>query len=276
MMKFLPLLALLSLPVTAQEPPKDQDREVRIYFLDFAEPRRALQDVTASIVIETRSGAATTVLVPLSTAGHAGSSPAPLGAIRGLTGTPYFVELEIPGLPPSEWRPAAEGSPRSPERSKLSARQVLSRAHAGPRFSKVLPSTFFKEPFTATITFRLGDETAISEEFQHPSQPPAQAAAQALELFKSIGKQTEAGKPYTDVKPASENLLKELDQLAPAGFQDDSGALERNRQWCLSTARAIEDACDRANPGLILNFSTQALPQMNQIVTALAPPKGSP
>jgi hypothetical protein len=73
-----------------------------------------------------------------------------------------------------------------------------------------------------------------------------------------------------EMKPAVTQLKRRLAQLAPAGFEDASGRFELDRQWCVSLARKIDDACDEGDDGQVLALSQQCGPRLKQMQSFLA------
>jgi hypothetical protein len=69
-------------------------------------------------------------------------------------------------------------------------------------------------------------------------------------------------------------LMRDLSKLAPAGFEDGSGAVEKDRQWCLALARAVEDACYQGNTARIEELSRQCEPRLKEMQSQLAKLKG--
>jgi hypothetical protein len=254
-----------------------ESRDVRIYFIERSNPPRSLKDVSVSLTVTSDSGTESTALIPL----VEGKSPSPEeqiggGMLRGVSGTPYFVELAVEPskvVAPKEPGASAESSAGPRADGLLSPAEALKRAHRGAYFGRSLPASLFSAPYRATITIRLGNEASTSEEFQNPSPTPRVAAEGALSSTRLLWKLAEAGGTFSALKPVASAFLKQLDQLAPAGFADDSGALEQDRQWCLGLGRAIEDACDRGNTGLVQNLAAQCEPRLKNIQSRLAPRK---
>src|SRR5258706_13044628 len=93
----------------AQDKTQAEVREVRIYLLDRVSPDRALKDSVAVLTVERRGGRGTSYLLPRVEKAAALSAEAAPGPIRGLLGSPYFVELVVgEGWP----APARGGTPR--------------------------------------------------------------------------------------------------------------------------------------------------------------------
>jgi hypothetical protein len=237
-------------------------------------PARSLKGAVASLVVERESGESATYLLPLveQTSPDSGTAP---GMIRGLVGTPYFVEMWIedgkakpgpraPGLAP--------GKPGHPAPGHLlTSEEVLHRAHRGPCFQQRIPASLLTGPYQATITVRLENETISSEQFQSPSSPPKEAAAGALQAVEALWTHVEAGAKFMELKPLARDFTRNLEMLAPTGFACDRGAFEDDRQWCLSLGRAIEKACDQGNTGMLQNLSAQCKPPLHRMQEYLEP-----
>jgi hypothetical protein len=263
--------ALLSSEASAET------RDVRVYFLERATPARSLKGAVASLVVERDSGESATFLLPLveQTSPDSGREP---GMIRGFVGTPYFAELILDDgkakagrEPRSEGQtPAGPGHP--PPGRLLSAEDVLRRAHRGPCFEQKIPASILSGPYQATLTIRLESQTISSEEFQSPAFPPKQAASAALRAVESLWSHVEEGGKFMDLKPLAREVMRNLAMLAPAGFKDDAGSFEQDRQWCLALGRAIEKACDEGNTGLVQNLSTQSKTRLQRMLEYLETP----
>jgi len=274
-MKTFPLAAAL-LACFGAVLPADQDktetREVRIYLLDRAKPDRDLKDAVAVLMIEQPNGRGKTFLLPRVAKGTPtpGEDRAP-GMIRGLSGTSYFVELQT--------GEAAEagGRPEQPEEKKASAapsgREVLERVHRhGVYFAQAIPASLVSGNFTATVTIRLANVTFSSEEFQGPRAAGSldEVAARVDQSLTTLKTKAEEMAGFMDLKPASGKLKRELSQLAPAGFEDGSGAFELDRQWCLALARHIDDACDKGDDARIRELSQECGPRLKAMQSMLA------
>jgi hypothetical protein len=191
--------------------------------------------------------------------------------IRGLVGTPYFVEWIVEDGKGKAGRESprqgvAPGKPGHPAPGQaLTAEEVLRRAHRGPCFHQKIPAHLLSGPYQATITVRLENETVSSEEFQSPSSPPKEAVAQALRDVDALWNHVEGGAKFMELKPLAQDFMKHLAMLAPAGFADDVGSFEKDRQWCLSRGRAIGRACDEGNTGLVQNLSGQCKPRLHDM-----------
>ena len=284
-MKTLPLaaLALVAGVAFAQED-KPETREVRIYLLDRTVPERDYKDAAAVLTIERPStGKGRTFLLPRVAKG----TPTPgedraTGMIRCLPGTPYFVELQT-----GEAAPAAEKADKveapadkKKEGAPLSGTEVLKRVHAkGAYFVQKIPADALTGTYTATITLRMGNLTYTSEEFQGPRPEKVSMDDVAGKVDQSLaGLKTKAEEEtgFMDLKPAVTQLRRELSQLAPAGFEDGTGAFELDRQWCLTLARNIDEACDRGNTARVLELSQQCGPRLKNMQTMLAGTRKEP
>ena len=115
------LLAGLAFALADQD--KTETREVRIYLLDRARTDRDLKDAAAVLTIEQPTGRGRTFLLPRVAKGTPtpGEDRAP-GMIRGLAGTPYFVELQT-GEPAG----AARSETPEAEPAAKSGQEVLRR-----------------------------------------------------------------------------------------------------------------------------------------------------
>jgi len=257
-----------------------ETREVRIFLLDRTTPERAVKDAAAVLTLERKSGRGETFLFPRATkeAPAMGAEP---GMIRSLVSTPYFVEFSLedpapaPGREETKKPDAADGAtePKQP----LSSDEVLRRARKGTWFSRRMPVSAFSEPFTATVTIRLGNLTFTSEEFQGPRSAhdtPKEAAARVDRSLETLRERIKDSAGFMDLKPVVGELTRELSKVAPAGFEDGTGAIERDRQWCLAMARAMGDACDQGNTERIRELSLQCGPRMKQMQETLAQMKG--
>jgi hypothetical protein len=250
-------LAALLLGLAAVGPdPAEETRDVRVYLIDRTTPERDFKDAVAVLTIERPSGRGRTFLLPRADA----ACDETTGLIRGLPGTPYFVEMN-----------SGDGTPPAKEETK--AGEILRRVHQSGCFAGKIPASLVSEPFTATITIRLGNLTFTSEEFQGPrtkSDDLPDAAARvdrSLALLKERAGQL-AG--FMDLRPAVVELLRDLARLSPAGFEDVTGAFERDRQWCLAQARAIEKACYDGDTTRIVELTQLCGPRLQEMKTTLA------
>jgi hypothetical protein len=267
------LLALASsAPVRelrGQERKEEETREVRVYLIDRASPDRVYKDAVAVLTIERPSGRGRTFLLPrVDLVATPGEKPAGPGLIRGLMGTPYFVELNV-----GDTAPAAREKEEEPKDKEVSSGEILRRVHHGACFTKKIPAGLVTEPFTATVTIRLGDLTFTSEEFQGPrtaKDAPREVAARVDRLLAGLTDRARSGASFMDLRPAVVELTRDLSKLAPQGFEDGSGAFELNRQWCLSQARAIERACYDGNHEQIVELSQKCGPRLSEMTAALA------
>jgi hypothetical protein len=284
-MKTLPLAALtLVAGVAFADQDKSETREVRIYLLDRTAPDRDYKDAAAVLTIERpTTGKGRTFLFPRVAKGI----PTPgedraTGMIRCLPGTPYFVELQTgEGAPAAKPEAAPEKEKvKGKEGAPLSGTEVLKRVHArGAYFVQKVPADLLTGTYTATITLRVGSQTYTSEEFQGPRPENVTLDDVAAKVDQSLaGLKTKAEEQtgFMDLKPAVTQLRRELAQLAPAGFEDGTGAFELDRQWCLTLARNIDEACDRGNTARVLELSQQCGPRLKNMQTMLAGTKKEP
>src|SRR6185295_669375 len=127
-------------------------------------------------------------------------------------------------------------------------------------FARKLPLSALSAPFTATVTIRLGNLTFTSEEFQGPragDERTEEIAARVGRTLEALRERSKDEVVFMDLRPVVVELLRDLSKLAPAGFEDGSGAVEKDRQWCLAMARAIEDACYQGDAARIQELSLQ-------------------
>jgi hypothetical protein len=266
------LLGLLSAgrdaDLRAQERSEGETREVRVYLIDRTRPDREFKDAVAVLTLERPSGRGRTFLMPR-TAKH--EAPPAAGLIRGLTGTPYFVELNLGDAAPE---PAANG-----EKQETPAGGILRRVHQGAFFAQKVPAALVSEAFTATITIRMGDLTFTTEEFQGPRSPkdaPDQAMERIERSLAVLKERAEEQAGFMDLRPSVVDLLRDLSRLAPAGFEDVTGAFELDRQWCIAQARAIEKACYSGDTGWISELTLTSGPRVRQMKSVLARWKEKP
>jgi len=281
-MKMLPLAALLLLTagIASADQDKPETREVRIYVLDRAVADRNFKDAAAMLTLEQPSGRSKTFLLPRVAKG----TPTPdedraTGMIRGLTGTPYFVELQTGEAA----APARAEEPTEKEKGKdgaaPSGQDVLRRVHRqGVYFVHKIPADLLAGSFAATVTVRMGSLTFTSEEFQGPKAAVAldEVATRVDQSLASLKTKAEEQAGFMDLKPTVTKLRRELAQLAPAGFEDATGAFEVDRQWCLALARTIDDACDRGQEARVLELSRQCGPRLKNMQSMLARTKKEP
>ena len=245
------LAGLLLASAGAQEsriPDGSQPLRVTL-ILDWQHPERVPDDTAVSMTLQSRAGRGETLLLARATRSGANGGE---GAIRGLVGSPYFVELSWPGV-------ASKSPP---------AGEVLRRAHQGPSFVAMVPSSRISDVTSATVTVRRGDSTWSSEEFQGPALPAETEAAAVADLeraLQTIRDRTNAGASFMMVKPAAEDLIRALAKLAPAGFRDSTGAFELERQRCLGVARAIDNFCDYGEWAQIQNLSLTCGPPVKRM-----------
>jgi hypothetical protein len=264
-----------------QDTPGEETREVRIYILDRTMPERSVKDAAAVLTLSRKSGRGQTILFPraLKEAPPLPEGAAP-GMIRSLISSPYFIELDLgdaataPCVQDSEKRAApAEEEEAGDAAAPLSSQEVLRRARKGTWFSRKLPASAFSEPFTATVTIRIGTLSFSSEEFQGPRsahETPEDAAARIDQSLQNLQDRAKDSGRFMDLKPVSDELIRDLSKLAPAGFEDVSGEIERQRQWCLALARAIEDSCYSGNTARIQELCQQSGPRMKDVHELLA------
>jgi hypothetical protein len=236
----------------------DGSQLLRVYLLlDRQHPERIPEDTAVSMTLQSRSGRGETFLLA-----RVAKAPADggVGAIRGLVGSPYFVEVVWPG-----------GGPKS-----APSEDALRRAHQGPCFVANVPSSRIPEATSATVTVRRGESTWSSEEVQGPARSgdAEETAIPDLErALRTIQDRAASGASFMMVKPAVEDLHRALARLAPAGFRDPTGAFEQERQWCLAMARAIDDACAYGKWGQIQNLSLSCGPRVKRMESMEAAPR---
>jgi len=275
-MKTSPLAVLLLLAglasASADQDKKNETREVRVYLLDRSAPERDLKDAVAVLTLEQPTGRGRTFLLPRVAKGTPtpGEDRAP-GMIRGLAGTSYFVELQTgeSGEPARAEQPE-EGRKES---APPPGREVRERIHRrGIYFAQKIPAELVAGTFTATVTIRLGNLTFSSEEFQGPrtaNEPLDEVAAKVDQSLATLKTKAEENAGFMDLKPTVVRLKRELSQLAPAGFEDGTGAFEQDRQWCLAMARRIDDACDKGDDARVRELSLQCGPRLKDMKSML-------
>ena len=273
------LVAILSTAsvgdLPAQERKEEETREIRVYFIDRIAPDRVFMDAVAVLTLERPSGRGRTFLLPLvDRVATPGEKPSGPGIIRGLPGTPYFVELNVGDTAP----PAGENV-EEPKGKEPPAGEILRRVHHGAYFGKRIPAHLVSEPFTATVTIRMGDLTFTSEEFQGPrtsKDAPEEVAARVDRSLEALTDRARRSAGFMDLRPAVVELTRDLSRLAPQGFADSTGAFELNRQWCLAHARAIERACYDGNHEQIVELSLKCGPRLNDMTSFLTRSKDKP
>jgi hypothetical protein len=252
---------ILDLP--AQER-KEETREVRVYLIDRVDPDRVFKDAVAVLTLERPSGRGRTFLLPrVDMVATPGEKPSGTGIIRGLPGTPYFVELNV-----GDTAPPAPERIEEPKDKQIPAGEVLRRVHHGAYFAKKIPANLITETFAATVTIRMGDLTFTSEEFQGPrtdKDAPEAVGTRVDQALDDLTDRARRSAGFMDLRPAAVQLTRDLSKLAPQGFEDASGAFELNRQWCLAHARAIERACYDANHEQIVELSQKCQPRLNEM-----------
>jgi hypothetical protein len=263
-----------------QDTPGEETRELRIFVLDRTTPDRSFKDAAAVLTLTRKSGRGQTILIPraLKEAPVPADGVAP-GMIRGLISTPYFVEMDLGDGAAAPRRESAAPAPTPEDGRKadaapapLSADEVLRRSRKGTWFTRKLPASLFSGPFTATVTIRIDTLTFTSEEFQGPRlahDAPDDAAARVDQTLQTLRHRAEESAKFMDLKPAADELIRDLSKIAPAGFEDGSGEVERHRQWCLALARGIEDATDYGNATRIQDLSLECAPRMKEVRTLL-------
>lgn len=228
-----------------------ETREVRVYLVDRAVPDRDFKDAVAVLTLERPNGRGKTFLLPRISTPPCGEAR---GLIRGVPGTPYFVELNLGD---------ANGEGPAPQ---------------GGCFGTKIPAELVSEPFTATVTVRLGNLSFTSEEFQGPRSKDddvEEAAARVDRTLAVLRERAEQGAGFMDLRPAAVELIRDLARLSPAGFEDRSGAFERDRQWCLAQARAIEKAVTAGETGRIDELTRRCGPRLQNMKSSLAREKKS-
>lgn len=294
------LLVLLVLlpPNVPQSGPRQQTsgerlRELRIYLIDRVNPARSWKDAIASLTIERRTGTGTTILLPrVSRAEKSDDGRVAEGQIRTLIGTHYFVELSMGQLDTSldqrkhlqELQPSPDSDSRQDRKDHQapSSEEILRIVHRGPCFVRNVPESTLAEPFTATVTIRIGSQSLTSEEFQSPQEAHTgydEVAARVGESLELVTNRSREGASFMDLRPAVVELIRGLSQLAPAGFEDTSGTVERNRQWCLALARGMENALYDGNTGSIVNLCLECGPRIREMHSFLKrsrPPEQPP
>lgn len=260
------LLGLSAVDLRADE----ETRDVRVYLIDRTVPDRDFKDAVAVLTIERPTGRGRTFLLPRA-AKRPGAAAESAGILRGLPGTPYFVELSVGEAAPPAKEERTDADPKS-------AREILRRVHENGCFSQKIPASLVSEPFTATITIRLGNLTFTSEEFQGPRsktdnlEEAGTRVDRTLALLKERAGQ-DAG--FMDLRPAVVELIRDLARLSPAGFEDSTGAFEADRQWCLAQARAIEKACYDGTPSRIIDLAQACGPRLRSMQSTLARAKSA-
>jgi hypothetical protein len=236
----------------------DGSQLLRVYLiLDRQRPERIPDDTAVSMTLQSRSGRGETLLLARVAKESADGGS---GAIRGLVGSPYFVEVVWPGA----------GSKTTP------TGEALRRVHQGPSFVAVVPSSRISEATSATVTVRRGESTWSSEEFQGPALPAETeetALADVERALRTTQERAAASATFMMMKPAVDDLIRALARLAPAGFRDSTGAFEQERQWCLAVARAIDDACAYGKWGQIQNLSLSCGPRLKRMESMEAAPR---
>ena len=263
--------------VALQDNGRDETREVRIYLLDRTSPDRVHKDAAAVLTLERASGRGETFLIPRAAKDATPADPGAPGLIRGLVSTPYYVELNLGDAAPAPRREEAKTpeapAPEKAEGAPLSAEEVLRRSRKGTWFSRRLPASAFAEPFTATVTLRLGTLSFTTEQFQGPRSAhdtPQEVAGRVDRTLETLRERAKESPGFMELKPVVDELTRELSKLAPAGFMDGSGEIERDRQWCLALARSMENASVQGDAERIRELSVQAGPRMKDIHALLA------
>jgi hypothetical protein len=272
-----------------QDTPGEDTRELRIFVLDRQTPDRSFKDAAAVVTLSRKSGHGQTILIPrgLQEAPAPPEGAAP-GMIRSLILTPYFIEMDLGDAASAPRReeapkpaPRADGEKKQGDTpAPLGAEEILRRSRKGTWFARRVPASMLSEPFTATVTIRLGNVAFTSEEFQGPKfahDTPEAAAERVDRTLATLRDRAKESAGFMDLKPAAEELIRDLSKMAPAGFEDTSGQIEQHRQWCLALARAINDSVDRGNSIRIQVLSEQSGPRLREIQELLAQKrKGEP
>jgi hypothetical protein len=244
--------------------PSDASGTVRVYVVDRrAGPMAGLQDTAASLTLRYRTGRGETVLLARAP-GERPPGEGTEGMIRGLIGSGEFVELFwSDGRVPS---PSAAPEERHEGGHPLpAARDVLRRAHRGPCFAASIPASHLADVTSAWVTVRRGSVSWSSEEFQGPSAPVEsdEALLSAVDrTLHSLEDRVNEGASFMMLHPQAVILVAELAKLAPAGFHDDRGDFERERQWCLGVARAIDNSVAYGDWGQVATLSQQCRPRV--------------
>lgn len=259
-------------------------REVRIYIIQRTNPERPWNDAVAALTVERRFGRGATFFLPR--INQIKSPPAEevgKGVLRTLQGTPYFIELDLGETSQKHMRGTEAPSETWVDRPGVpkGAQEILQRAHRGVYFARAIPAALLSKPFSATVTIRLGSLTMTSEEFQVPpgAQPSYdEAARRAGQSLDALTKSSHEGRSFMDLRPSVVELIRNLGCLAPAGFEDNSGTVERDRQWCLAVARGIETACYDGNTGRVQNLCAECAPRLKAMQEFIQnmKPRGEP
>lgn len=235
---------------------QDAKADLRVYLLD----RRVATsptDTAASLTVKYRNGRGETLLLARVTGDHP-SGESSVGMIRGLVGSPAFVEVFWNGDQGSAG-PASAGD---------RARDTLRQAHQGPYFTALLPESRIGEIVSAWITVRRGASSWTSEEFQRPSAPaePDGAVLGAVDrTLRTIQERVTQGTTFMMLNPQAVLVTSELAKLAPTGFMDDSGVFENDRQGCLGLSRAMENSVAFGEWGRVAMLSLQCQPRVRSM-----------
>ena len=252
----LPAVAALLAAVLPGARAQDARADLRVYLLDrrvAASPA----DTAASLTGRYRNGRGETLLLAR-VAGDHSSGGSSVGMIRGLVGSPAFVEVFWNGDRGSAAAPAAGDR----------ARDTLRQAHQGPYFTALLPESRIGEIVSAWITVRRGDSSWTSEEFQQPSaatEPDAAVLAAVDRTLRTIQDRVTQGTTFMMLNPQAVLLTSELAKLAPTGFMDDSGVFENDRQGCLGLSRAMENSVAFGEWGRVATLSLQCQPRVRSM-----------
>jgi hypothetical protein len=236
---------------------------VRVFVVDRRSgPMANLQDAAASLTLRYRTGRGETVLLRR-TSGERPPAEGAEGEIRGLIGSGDFVELFW-----SDGR-TSSGSTAPEDRREPAplppARDVLRRAHHGPCFAASLPAARLSEVTSAWVTVRRGGVAWSSEEFQGPTAPVESDEALLSGVDRTLHTlqdRANDGATFMMLRPQAVILVTDLAKLAPAGFRDDRGEFEHQRQACLGAARAIDDSVAFGDWGLVSSLAQQCRPRV--------------
>src|SRR5581483_2860741 len=239
-----------------------------------AGPMAGLEDAAASLTLRYRGGRGETVLLARAP-GEGSRGEAAEGAIRGLIGSGDFVEI-FWGDARARSGSAVPEERRGEGRLLPPARDVLRRAHQGPCFVASIPDSRLGDVTSAWVTVRRGAVSWSSEEFQGPSAPHEsdEALLSAVDrTLHSIQDRINEGASFMMLHPQAVILVAELAKLAPAGFRDDRGIFERERQWVLGMARAIDDSVAYGAWGQAAVLSQQCRPRVQSMESLLREPE---
>lgn len=115
---------------------------------------------------------------------------------------------------------------------------------------------------------RRGDVSWTSEEFQGPSaraESDEELLAAVDGTLRTLQDRVNEGATFMMLHPQAVALIAELAKLAPAGFRDDRGEFESERQWCLGVARAIDNSVAYGDWGQVATFAQQCRPRVRSM-----------